>query len=85
VPENDATLVQKVRSEVLGSEPFAGHSIAVSAADGTVTLRGQLSDPAHISALEQRVDKVAGVRKVENLVHTPGSPAPNKQAARSAG
>ena len=85
LPENDATLAQKVRSEVLGSEPFAGHAIVVTAVDGAVTLRGQLPNPSHITRLDQQVRKVAGVRHVENLVHSPGAPAPNKQGPRSAG
>jgi osmotically-inducible protein OsmY len=83
VPADDATLTHKVRSEVLGSAPFAHRHIAVTSVNGTVTLRGQLPEGSQIQALEERVARVAGVRTVENFVHLPGTPAPNKAAARS--
>ena len=80
-PPDDATLVQKIRSEVLGSEPFSHWSLSVDAVDGRVTIRGVLAEPADSEALAARIRRVAGVRDVANFVHAPGTPAPNKQAA----
>jgi hypothetical protein len=80
-PVDDATLTDKVRSEVLGYPPFAGHGIAVDAAGRCVTLRGELETVAEIETLERRVHKVAGVREVRNFVHLRGTPPPNKLEA----
>lgn len=81
VPPDGATLADKVRSEVLGSARFAGTHITVDAVQGRVALRGQLADQADIEELERRVLHISGVHSVDNMVHTPGTPAPNKAAA----
>jgi osmotically-inducible protein OsmY len=76
-PENDPTLVDKVRSEVLGLREFRDDTILVEAADGVVTLRGQLPTAEEIDDVVQAVAKVTGVRDVQNYLHTPGTPPPN--------
>jgi osmotically-inducible protein OsmY len=76
-PADDRTLVDKVRSEVLGREEFRSATVNVDAVDGVVSLRGQLDSADQIGELEQAVRKVTGVREVRNLVHTPGTPPPN--------
>lgn len=78
-PENDPTLVDKVRSEVLGGEPWRHRQINVSAADGVVTLNGQLEHPEDITRLTDEVRQVGGVRDVVSNLHLPGTPPPNKQ------
>ncbi len=78
-PADDKALADKIKSEILGGEEFAGHQVLVDAADGVVALRGELKRPEQIKDLEAAVRKVPGVRDVENLVHLPGTPAPNKQ------
>ncbi len=78
-PEDDKTLVDKVKSEVLGGAEFEGHQVVVDAADGVVALRGEVKRPEQVKELEAAVRKVAGVRDVENFVHLPATPAPNKQ------
>lgn len=82
-PANDAALVDKVRSEVLGAEPFSGRTVLVDACDGVVTLRGEL-EPDLAKKLENAVGGVSGVTDVENLLHEPGTPAPNKEEALQA-
>lgn len=82
-PPNDAALVDKVRSEVLGREPFGGQDILVDACDGVVTLRGELYQSL-ARKLEKAVRGVSGVTDVENLLHEPGTPAPNKQESLNA-
>jgi hypothetical protein len=76
-PADDRTLVDRVRSEVFGHRRFGRLSVNVDAFDGVVTLRGQLDDQDTIRDLEAAVRKVQGVRRVENLLHTPETVAPN--------
>ncbi len=78
-PADDKTLADKIKSEVLGGADFEGHQVVVDAADGAVALRGEVQRPEQIKDLEAAVRKVPGVREVENFVHLPATPAPNKQ------
>ena len=78
-PADDKALADKIKSEILGGEEYQGHQVLVDAANGVVALRGELSSPEQINDLEAEVRKVPGVREVENYVHLPGTPAPNKQ------
>lgn len=84
-PENDAVLTAKVESEVLSRWNYPKGQISVNAVDGVVELRGTAENPDQIKDLENDVRKVAGVVDVHNYLHVPGTPAPNKEAARSAG
>ncbi|HEX2050541.1 MAG TPA: BON domain-containing protein [Actinomycetota bacterium] len=81
LPPNDQALAAKVESEVLSRGRFPKGRVSVNAEDGIVVLRGELDDPAQIADLEQRVRKVTGVLDVQNLLHLPGEPAPNKEDA----
>lgn len=78
VPDNDRSLVDKVRSEVLGKDEFRPYTVNVDAADGVVVLRGQLDRPEQIRSLRDEVEKVPGVRVVESYLHLPGTPPPNE-------
>ncbi len=78
-PDDDKTLVDKIKSEVLGRTDYVGHDVVVDAADGVVTLRGQLARPDQIDDLAAAVGAVPGVSQVENYLHLPDTPAPNKQ------
>ena len=82
-PVDDRALVDRVRSEVIGR---TGHrsEISVDAFGSVVSLRGQLPDEATIIDLCEQVAAVPGVHRVENLLHTPGSIAPNKEAVHRA-
>ena len=83
-PADDRTLVDKIRSEVLGHAPFENRSVIVDAVNGVVTLRGELPEASLVESLGRAVQDVPGVREVRNLVHLPGSPAPNKEDALQA-
>ena len=80
-PDDDVTLTQKVRSEVLGAARFRRFGITIDAIDGRVTLRGEVPRHADIREVEHAVSQVAGVRSITNLLHTPGTIAPNKRDA----
>jgi osmotically-inducible protein OsmY len=50
--------------------------INVDAEQGKVVLRGEADSPEMIDALAGKARNVQGVQEVENLLHTPGQPAP---------
>lgn len=83
-PDDDMTLIDKVRSEALGRVVDGPH-LTVDACERTVTLRGQVTDRETALEIESAVRAVAGVEDVVNLLHVPGVPAPNKVAALRAG
>jgi hypothetical protein len=73
---DDATLKDKVESELFRDEHEVKGAINVNAQEGIVQLRGQLPSQDLIDALVDRTQKIQGVRQVENLLHTPGTEAP---------
>jgi hypothetical protein len=75
---DDATLAQKVQSEVFRDEDVPKGQINVNAEDGVVVLRGEVERPELIEALVERTRDVQGVRDVRNLLHLPGAPAPTE-------
>jgi osmotically-inducible protein OsmY len=77
---DDATLARKVETELFRDADVPKGDINVNAEDGVVFLRGQVDDESVIEALGSSARKIHGVREVENLLHTPGSPAPTKQS-----
>lgn len=50
-----------------------------------MTLNGQLDDSVRIARLVAQVRRIHGVRDVESSLHVPGTPAPNKLEALTAG
>jgi osmotically-inducible protein OsmY len=75
---DDVTLARKVETEIFRDADVPKGQINVNAEKGKIVLRGEVEEPQLIKDLEKRTKKVQGVREVENLLHTPGSPAPAK-------
>jgi hypothetical protein len=75
---DDETLVDRVRSEVLGARGIKAGEIHLDAYEGAVTLRGQLQYPDEIRRLIEDTSRVEGVRRVRSYLHLPGTLAPNK-------
>jgi osmotically-inducible protein OsmY len=73
---DDATLSQKVESEIFRHSEVSKGKININAENGTVVLRGEVESPDLIRDLEERARKVQGVEEVENLLHLPGTTAP---------
>ncbi len=73
---DDATLKDKVESELFRDEHEVKGAINVNAQEGIVQLRGELPSQDLIDALVERTGKIQGVRDVENLLHTPGAEVP---------
>jgi len=73
---NDATLTNKVESEIFRDPQVPKGQISVNAERGVEYLRGEVESPDLIQELERAARKVQGVQDVENLLHVPGSKAP---------
>jgi osmotically-inducible protein OsmY len=74
--EDDVTLARKVETEIFREADVPKGQINVSAERGRVVLRGEVPSDDMRSRLESEARKVPGVSDVENLLHTPGQPAP---------
>lgn len=77
---DDATLAHKVESEILRGRDKG--RVSVNAEDGIVVLRGEVDTPEQMNQIAQAVLRLPEVTGVENLLHLPGEPAPNKAQAR---
>jgi hypothetical protein len=73
---NDATLKERIESELLRDPKVPKGSININAEQGIVVLRGEVPTDAMREKLEKRASAIAGVWSVENLLHLPGEPAP---------
>jgi osmotically-inducible protein OsmY len=75
---DDVTLAHKVETEIFRDPDVPKGQINVNAEDGVVYLRGEVERTEMIDDLGQAARNVQGVRRVENLLHVPASPAPQK-------
>jgi osmotically-inducible protein OsmY len=73
---DDATLADKIRSEVFRDPEIPKGNINVNVQQGVAQLRGEMPRPELIDDLVEQTRKVQGVREVENLLHVPGTKAP---------
>jgi osmotically-inducible protein OsmY len=79
-PADDRALADRVRTEVLRHDPAHTH-LNVDAVGGVVSVRGEVADLETAMDVERRIRAIPGVVEVENLLHAPGEPAPNKADA----
>jgi hypothetical protein len=73
---DDVSLVRRVETQLFRDRNIPKGSISINADRGIVVLRGTIDSPTQIAAIEQCVRSIAGVQGVENLLHSPGTPAP---------
>jgi osmotically-inducible protein OsmY len=73
---DDATLADKIRSEVFRDPDVPKGKVNVNVQNGVVQLRGEIPRRELIEDLVAQTRKVQGVRDVENLLHVPGTQAP---------
>jgi osmotically-inducible protein OsmY len=73
---DDATLKDKVESELFRDEHEVKGAININAQQGVVQLRGEVPSQDLIDVLVEKTEKIQGVREVESLLHTPGTEAP---------
>jgi gas vesicle protein len=73
---DDATLADKIRSEVFRDPDVPKGKLNVNVQNGIVQLRGEVPRADLIEELVAETRRVQGVRDVENLLHVPGAEAP---------
>jgi len=73
---DDATLAQKVMTELFRDPHVPKGAINVNAEKGVVLLRGQIEEPQMIVEIVARTRRIRGVAEVENLMHLPGDSVP---------
>ena len=73
---DDATLARKVESEIFRDADAPKGDVSVDVQAGVVYLRGEIADESWIARLGEEAGKVVGIKGVQNLLHTPGTPAP---------
>jgi osmotically-inducible protein OsmY len=74
-PLDDVSLARKVESEIFRPVDAPKGDVSVDVQAGVATLRGEVPEP-WISKLGDEAGHVDGVQGVQNLLHTPGTPAP---------
>ena len=74
----DQALARKVESIIFRDPDVPKESVSVDAAGTTVWLRGQVPNQQVIDELERATRDIPEVTAVENLLHTPDSPAPTR-------
>jgi gas vesicle protein len=73
---NEQTLADRVRSELFRDAAMPKGSLNINVErECVVVLRGEVQRPEIIGAIERKVRAIPGVRDVENLLHTPDTPA----------
>jgi len=80
---DDVTLTQRVESAIAKARAVPKGSVIVNARYGVIELRGEVVDERQIEQLGTCARKVAGVVRVENLVHLAGTPTPHARPALS--
>jgi hypothetical protein len=73
---DDATLAQKVQSELFRSADAPKGTVDVNVANGVVQLRGEVEKPELMNELVENARRIQGVREVESFLHLPNTPAP---------
>jgi hypothetical protein len=72
---DDVAVARKVETVIFRDPDVPKGKIDVNAADGVVWLRGEAKTPDMIKALEREAAAIPEVKKVENLLHLPKTPA----------
>ena len=77
-PLDDVTITRKVETELFRSAKVNKGKISVNTADGVVWLRGEVKNPEQVKELEAKAKAIPEVKRVENLLHLPKTPAPTR-------
>jgi osmotically-inducible protein OsmY len=73
---DDVTLARKVESEIFRASDAPKGSVSVYVQAGVAYLRGEVPQEPWISKLADDASHVDGIKGVQNLLHTPGTPTP---------
>ena len=77
-PLDDVAVARKVETVIFRREGVEKGKIDVNAVEGVVWLRGEARTPELINELERSAQEVPEVKRVENLLHLPETPAPTR-------
>jgi hypothetical protein len=77
-PLSDVAITRKVETTIFRDSEVPKGQIVVNTADAVVQLRGEARTPEMIKALEAQAQAVPEVKRVENLLHLPKTPAPTR-------
>ena len=77
-PSDDVTIARKFESIIFRDVEVDKSAVDVNVAAGVLRLRGEVPTPDLINELEARANKITEVRRVENLLHLPTTPAPSR-------
>jgi hypothetical protein len=77
-PLDDVTITRKVETEIFRGSKVDKGKISVNTADGVVWLRGEAKNPTQVKDLEAKAAAIPEVKRVENLLHLPKTPAPTR-------
>ena len=80
---DDTTLTRKVETQIFRIGGVAKGKIDVNAAGGVVWLRGEAKTPALIKRVEAKAVSIPEVKRVENLLHLPKTPAGRSSRPKS--
>jgi hypothetical protein len=75
---DDVAITRKVETELFRSKGVDKGKINVNTADGVVWLRGEAKNPEQVQDLEAKANAIPEVKRVENLLHLPKTPAPTR-------
>ncbi len=84
-PSDDLTLLDRVESEVFARGGIPKGAILFDVERGVITIRGEVPAWEDADRYEAVVRSVDGVKDVNNLLHLPHTPSPNKVEAIVAG
>jgi osmotically-inducible protein OsmY len=73
---DDVTLAHKVETEIFRSADAPKGSVSVDVQAGVATLRGEVAEQRWVDKLADDAGHVDGIQGVQNLLHAPGTPAP---------
>jgi len=77
-PLDDVAITRKVETHIFRDRKVAKGKIEVNTVDGVVWLRGEAKNPETVKRLEREARAIPEVRRVENLLHLPKTPAPTR-------
>jgi hypothetical protein len=75
---DDVSITRKVETEIFRPASVDKSKINVNTADGVVFLRGEAKNPEQVKELEAKTAAIPEVKRVENLLHLPNTPAPTR-------
>ena len=77
-PLGDVAITRKVETELFRGSDVDKGKINVNTAEGVVWLRGEAKNPEQVKELEAKAAAIPEVKRVENLLHLPKTPAPTR-------